>query len=37
MDSHVFGPYRGRYSLVPCALEEDVVTAGALLLAAAMD
>lgn len=33
LDAHVFGPYRGRYTLVPCALEEDVVTAGALLLA----
>lgn len=36
MDSHVFGPYRGSYTLVPCALEEDVVTAGALLLAGAL-
>lgn len=33
IDQHAFGPYRGRYELVPCALEEDVVTAGALLLA----
>ena len=30
---HVFGPYTNKYALVPCALEEDVVTAGALLLA----
>lgn len=35
LDEHVFGPYQGKFSLVPCALEEDVVTAGALLLAAA--
>ena len=33
LDAHVFGPYRGTFALVPCALEEDVVTAGALLLA----
>jgi glucokinase len=31
--NHVFGPYEGRYDLVPCALEEDVVTVGTLLLA----
>ncbi len=31
---HVFGPYKESFSLVPCALEEDVVTVGALLLAA---
>lgn len=30
---HVFGPYKERFELVPCALEEDVVTVGALLLA----
>ena len=30
----VFGPFRGRYRIVPCALAEDVVLAGALLLAA---
>jgi glucokinase len=29
----VFGPFRGRYRLLPCALGEDVVLAGALLLA----
>lgn len=33
LDAHAFGPYRGTYELVPCLLEEDVVTAGALLLA----
>lgn len=32
IDDHVFGPYRGHYSLVPCLLEEDVVTVGTLLL-----
>lgn len=36
LDGHVFGPYRGAFALAPCALEEDVVTAGALLLAAGM-
>lgn len=30
---HVFGPYKDCFELVPCALEEDVVTVGALLLA----
>lgn len=29
-----FGAYRGTFQVVPCALEEDVVTAGALLMAA---
>lgn len=33
VDNHVFGPYRGRYEIVPCALAESVVLAGALLLA----
>lgn len=31
----VFGPFRGRYEIVPCALAESVVLVGALLLAAA--
>ena len=31
--ARVFGPFRDHYSIVPCALEEDVVVAGALLLA----
>ncbi len=31
---HVFGAYQGKYALLPCALEEDVVTVGTLLLAA---
>lgn len=30
---HTFGPYRDSVELVPCALEEDVVVVGALLLA----
>jgi glucokinase len=30
---HVFGPYRDRYDIVPCALGESVVLVGALLLA----
>jgi glucokinase len=30
-----FGPYRGHYEIVPCALEEAVVLSGALLLAGA--
>jgi glucokinase len=30
---HVFGPYRGRYSIEPCALGESIVLVGALLLA----
>jgi glucokinase len=34
--ARVFGPFRGRYTLVPCAFGEDVVTVGALLLAAAV-
>jgi glucokinase len=29
----VFGPYRGQYEIVPCALGEDVVLVGGLLLA----
>jgi glucokinase len=33
VDEHVFRPYRGRYEIVPCALGEDVVLVGALLLA----
>ena len=33
----VFGPFRGRYEIVPCALGESVVLVGALLLAAAQD
>ncbi len=32
--THVFDAYRGHYEIVPCALGESVVTAGALLLAA---
>ena len=31
----VFGPFRDRYEIVPCALGEDVVVVGALLLAGA--
>ena len=31
---HVFGPFRGSWEIVPCALGESVVVAGALLLAA---
>jgi glucokinase len=34
VDAIVFGPYRERYRVVPCALGEDVVLVGALLLAA---
>ena len=33
VDRHVFEPYRERYEIVPCALEESVVLVGALLLA----
>ncbi len=33
VDEIVFGPYRGRYEIVPCALGESVVVVGALLLA----
>lgn len=33
VDRYAFGPYRGRYEIVPCALEESVVLVGALLLA----
>lgn len=36
LESRAFGPYRGRYRLLPCALEENVVVAGALLLAGAL-
>ncbi len=35
-DRHVFTPYRHSVDIVPCALEEDVVIAGALLLAGAL-
>ncbi len=33
VDDIVFGPYRQRYEIVPCALGEDVVLVGGLLLA----
>ncbi len=33
VDAIVFGPYRGRYEIVPCTLGEDVVVVGGLLLA----
>ncbi|HRI87277.1 MAG TPA: ROK family protein [Candidatus Hydrogenedentes bacterium] len=33
VDALCFGPYRGKYEIVPCALEQDVVLVGALLLA----
>ncbi len=33
VDQHVFGPFQGRYEIVPCALEESVVLVGAMLLA----
>ena len=36
IDDHVFDPYRGHYEIVPCALGESVVLAGALLLAGAL-
>lgn len=35
LDARAFGPCRGRYTLVPCELEESVVLHGAALLAAA--
>ncbi|MCC6145130.1 MAG: ROK family protein, partial [Candidatus Hydrogenedentes bacterium] len=35
VNSHVFGPFRGRCQIVACELGEQVVTAGALLLAGA--
>ncbi|MCL4691129.1 MAG: ROK family protein [Candidatus Hydrogenedentes bacterium] len=35
VDALVFGPYRDRYRIVPCALGEDVVLVGGLLLASA--
>ena len=34
-DHYVFGPFCGRYEIVPCELGEAVVTVGALLLAGA--
>lgn len=34
LEQYAFGPYRDTIRLVPCSLEEDVVIAGALLLAA---
>ncbi len=36
LDTRVFGPYRGRYLLSACELEENVVTTGALLMAGAV-
>ncbi len=33
VERYVFGPYRGRYDIHPCALAESAVIAGALLLA----
>lgn len=36
VESLAFGAYQGSFMVVPCALEEDVVTAGALLLASAL-
>ena len=33
VDEHLFGPFRGRYDIVPCELEKAVVIVGALLLA----
>ena len=33
VDARLFGPFRGRYEIVPCALAESVVLVGALLLA----
>lgn len=36
LEARSFEPYRGAFTLVPCALEEDVVTAGALLLASSL-
>jgi len=33
VDQYVFGPFRNRYEIVPCALGESVVVVGALLLA----
>ncbi|HPO15737.1 MAG TPA: ROK family protein [Candidatus Hydrogenedentes bacterium] len=33
VDSLVFGPFKGKYEILPCALAESVVVAGALLLA----
>ena len=36
VEERVFGVYKGHYSIEACALEEDVVLAGALLLADTM-
>lgn len=36
VEALAFGAYQGSFEVVPCALEEDVVTAGALLLAAGL-
>lgn len=36
VDTLAFGAYQGTFEVVPCALEEDVVTAGALLMASAL-
>lgn len=36
VDALAFGAYQGTFKVVPCALEEDVVTAGALLMAKAL-
>lgn len=33
VERHVFGPFRGRYEILPARLEQNVVLAGALLLA----
>ncbi len=33
VDSLVFGPFKGKYEILPCALSESVVVVGALLLA----
>lgn len=33
VEARIFGPYRGRCAIVPCALGEEVVVSGALLLA----
>lgn len=36
VEALAFGAYQGSFEVVPCALEEDVVTAGALLMASAL-
>lgn len=36
VDERVFGPFRGTYEIMPCALAESVVIVGALLLAGAV-